>query len=445
MFSVFGILLLLNYSTTIVYAENNNRERLCNRMNRYSTIYDDPEDEIPVTRNKRSSPSAEQEDPEALFLTPYIENDLIEEAITESRVNEPFSSYESYSGFLTTNNTTETNLFMWYFPCLKNDTNTSLIVWLESGPKYPASSRVFDTAGPFVRSSGKILRNNNTLVNDFNVLYIDSLIGAGFSFTRNPDEGYSRTFYRAAAEVVEALKQFAKMFPQSVQNGLYLNGGDIHTSKIALYLALQLHHHNHHLANGSSGDLRVDGIMIGNGLLDPVKMIGVSDLLYRIGVADKFTSEYLQSIEEEIKRLLRSGQRFHAYEKYQNLMAEVNELGYEQMNDFTATTADNSDDGKISQIFSRVRIKQALHVGQIAYGSVDVPLCYLQQDMFTSVSKTVSSLIPHTKFLFYIGQYGIKVRFSSYFVIDLYRVCFRKLSKNWEEGDGLKTMHHANN
>lgn len=400
MFSVLFILLSFSYLTMAAYSSKASGKRICDEASRHLDEYSTINDRMQI-RKRRSLPL----DPDALFLTPYIENGLIEEAILNSRVEEPFSSYESYSGFLTVNNATNANLFMWFFPCLQEDVNASLVVWLESGHKYPSSSRVFDTAGPYSRADGRIHTNENTLLDNFHVLYIDTPVGSGFSFTDNPD-GYSTTFDDAGRDVAEALRQFTQIFNDTVQNGVYLNCGDTYTSKIAVHSTWHLHREG----NSTSG-IRIEGLMIGNGLLDPINMIGASDLLYQIGVADQSTRQHLRSLEEEIKRLLRSHRQWDAYEKYQDMVSEIHRLGYERIDDFTTTVVDDSDDSQISNIFSRRRIKQALHVGHFRYNDIDVSSCYLQQDMFTSVAIIISKLIPHTKFLFYIGQYGIEVRF----------------------------------
>lgn len=59
---------------------------------------------------------------EALYLTPYIESGRIAEGKELSRVVAPLDGLpssqvvESYSGFLTVNKNTDSNIFFWFFP-----------------------------------------------------------------------------------------------------------------------------------------------------------------------------------------------------------------------------------------------------------------------------------------------------------------------------------------
>jgi len=59
---------------------------------------------------------------EALYLTPFIESGRIQEAKNLSRVVSPLDGLpahqevESYSGFLTVNKNTDSNIFFWFFP-----------------------------------------------------------------------------------------------------------------------------------------------------------------------------------------------------------------------------------------------------------------------------------------------------------------------------------------
>ena len=58
---------------------------------------------------------------EPLYLTPYIQSGDVELGRELARVVEPMegievAELESYSGFITTNASTESNMFFWFFP-----------------------------------------------------------------------------------------------------------------------------------------------------------------------------------------------------------------------------------------------------------------------------------------------------------------------------------------
>ena len=57
----------------------------------------------------------------ALFLTPFIEGGQLEAGRLQAKVTGPLDGlgmlpFESYSGFITTKNSTNSNMFFWFFP-----------------------------------------------------------------------------------------------------------------------------------------------------------------------------------------------------------------------------------------------------------------------------------------------------------------------------------------
>lgn len=86
----------------------------------------------------------------ALILTPYIKEGRIAEARNASRVDSKlFLDFESYSGFLTVNETLRSHLFFWYFPVPEKPVNeTPWILWLQGGPGASSMTGLFDEIGP---------------------------------------------------------------------------------------------------------------------------------------------------------------------------------------------------------------------------------------------------------------------------------------------------------
>lgn len=87
----------------------------------------------------------------ALILTHYLKKNRTFEARNASRVNpEIFMGIESYSGFITVNETYNSNIFFWYFPVEKKPVNeTPWLIWLQGGPGASSMTGLFDEIGPF--------------------------------------------------------------------------------------------------------------------------------------------------------------------------------------------------------------------------------------------------------------------------------------------------------
>lgn len=96
-------------------------------------------------------PEVMEDNGTALILTPYLKENRTSEARNASRVNpEIFLGIESYSGFLTVNETYNSNIFFWYFPVETKPVNeTPWIIWLQGGPGASSMTGLFDEIGPF--------------------------------------------------------------------------------------------------------------------------------------------------------------------------------------------------------------------------------------------------------------------------------------------------------
>lgn len=72
-----------------------------------------------------------------LLLTSYIKQGKYKEAKKAAKVNlwkQGIWNLESYSGFITVDETYDSNLFFWYFPAKKNADTAPLALWLQGGP-----------------------------------------------------------------------------------------------------------------------------------------------------------------------------------------------------------------------------------------------------------------------------------------------------------------------
>lgn len=150
-----------------------------------------------------------QSDP--LFLTPFIASGNITVARNLSYVlTLPNSSLDipsrpSYSGFITVNETYNSNLFFWFFPatskCVKEE-KTPVALWLDGGPGVSNFLTIFTQNGPFsVATSTNDTLILEPLLEDWTVnrsiIYLESPVDVGKDhYMIHLMNSHNNSFYR---------------------------------------------------------------------------------------------------------------------------------------------------------------------------------------------------------------------------------------------------------
>jgi len=124
-----------------------------------------------------------------LMLSPLIRQGRLAEARARSRVVEPQSGEPmGEAGFLTTDEATAKHMFYWFFEAQSGDPAAPLVVWLQGGPGGSSMFGLFSEMGPYALTAQlEPVRRNTTWNRDYAMLFIDNPVGAGFSFTEQPD------------------------------------------------------------------------------------------------------------------------------------------------------------------------------------------------------------------------------------------------------------------
>ena len=132
-----------------------------------------------------------------LFLTPLIESGNVTGAQLEARNKPLHGDTVSYSGFLTVNKALGSNMFFWFFPAERRANEAPVVLWLQGGPGASSMYGLFSENGPYVCVDGKVSPRKYSWSRQYNLLYIDNPVGAGYSFTER-DEGYARNETQAS-------------------------------------------------------------------------------------------------------------------------------------------------------------------------------------------------------------------------------------------------------
>ncbi|RZF45124.1 hypothetical protein LSTR_LSTR011968 [Laodelphax striatellus] len=347
-----------------------------------------------------------------LFLTPYIEKGLIREAQQLSKVKPFVKGITSYAGLITVNKKYDSNLFFWFFPSKTNWTNSPITVWLQGGPGGSSLYGLFKENGPYiVEKDQKLKLRKYSWHRKCNMIYIDSPVGTGYSFTKN-QHGYARNQTRIGEDLYQAIKQFLTMFPQIQSNPFYITG-ESYAGKFIPALGYSIHTHNAH----SSFKINLQGLLIGNGLTDPENMIPLyADVLYGLGFIDYNQRKIFQQRQEDTVQAIRKKDWETATLLYSQLIIGysffpyptfyTNSTGlttyYNYVNENSAKWYDYENNFVISSKFRR-----HVHVGNLMRDRGDLTEKFMKHAIAKSVINWVKELIDHYKKTFFNGQLDI--------------------------------------
>ncbi|KAI8428241.1 hypothetical protein MSG28_002462 [Choristoneura fumiferana] len=312
----------------------------------------------------------------ALILTPYIKDGRIVEARNASRVDSKlFLDFESYSGFLTVNETLRSHLFFWYFPVPDKPVNeTPWILWLQGGPGASSMTGLFDEIGPVNYSPyGKLKKNPYTWLANHSLLFIDNPVGTGYSYTESED-GFAIDLDTYATHLYTAMKQFVQLFPE-LQNAPLFVAGESYAGKYVPALAMKIHEHKEW--PGGHFNLQYFGLM------DQTQLDTIKPLVegFQADIANNRSVEAKHKWVNLISTLLFFSHQKHAY----NFLRD--DLNVAKYTAFLATS----------------EVKRALHVGDIKFSYLNVTVnTKLAPDFLSNTKPMMEVLLEHYRVL--VGQ-----------------------------------------
>lgn len=241
--------------------------------------------------------AVEEEPP--LILSPLISEGKIKEAQNKAAVTNLMpDDVKSFSGFLTVDSTCQSNMFFWFFPSQNNASSDPVVVWLNGGPGSSSMLGLLTENGPYrLTVDGNLTKNKYSWNRNSSVIYVDNPVGAGFSFTKN-STCYSKNEVQVADNFLKFLKEFFRLFPLLKNNKFFLTG-ESYAGKYIPAIAFALF-------NGKT-DLHLDGISIGNGLIDPINQLHYAEHFYQLGLTEDKIKFEMEKAENEIKELIKAG------------------------------------------------------------------------------------------------------------------------------------------
>ncbi|KAK6160470.1 hypothetical protein DH2020_003851 [Rehmannia glutinosa] len=131
---------------------------------------------------------------------------------------QPQISFKQFSGYVSVDEKKERALFYYFVEADIDPASKPLVLWLNGGPGCSSLGvGAFSENGPFRPSGNALVRNEYSWNREANILYLESPIGVGFSYSANS------SFYEARDNLVFLQNWFLK-FPQYRNTNLYIAG-----------------------------------------------------------------------------------------------------------------------------------------------------------------------------------------------------------------------------
>ncbi|GJX75023.1 serine carboxypeptidase-like protein 31 [Tanacetum coccineum] len=184
------------------------------------------------------------------------------EDLVKKLPGQPKVDFRHYAGYVTVNENYERALFYWFHEAQTLPDEKPLVLWLNGGPGcssvgYGASQEI----GPFtVSRGGKDLQLNPYSWNkEANMLFLESPIGAGFSYSNTTTDYENLGDDLAADDSYAFLHNWFMKFP-TYKNRTFYIAGESYAGKYVPELAALIHEKN----SDPTQFINLKGILLGN-------------------------------------------------------------------------------------------------------------------------------------------------------------------------------------
>ncbi|PRQ46074.1 putative carboxypeptidase D [Rosa chinensis] len=202
-------------------------------------------------------------------------------------------SFAHYAGYVNVNEEAGRALFYWFVEAAEDPASKPLVLWLNGGPG--CSSIAYGMAeevGPFhIHADGKTLYLNPYSWNQVaNILFIDSPVGVGFSYSNTSSDLLSNGDKRTAKDSLAFLLKWLERFPQYIGREFYITGesyGGHYVPQLSQAIV------KYNLAT-KENSINLKGYMVGNALTDDYHdHLGVFQFMWSAGLISDQTYKAL--------------------------------------------------------------------------------------------------------------------------------------------------------
>lgn len=181
-------------------------------------------------------------------------------------------SYEIYTGYVTVSEANGRELFYYFVKSESNPANDPLLLWLEGGPGCTGFTGFVYEIGPMSfdlsnnsESLPTLIPNPHSWTKVSNILFVDSPVGTGFSYS-NTATDYRTGDFKAASDIHTFLIKWFEAFPEFLSNPFYVGGES--------YCGINIPMVVQEIVNGNEAGIKptlnIKGYLVGNGMADEV-------------------------------------------------------------------------------------------------------------------------------------------------------------------------------
>ncbi|KAI5640694.1 serine carboxypeptidase domain-containing protein [Phthorimaea operculella] len=343
-------------------------------------------------------------DCEALYHTPHIENGSVSEAVKLSAVDPDFFlGINSHSGFITVNKEYNSNLFFWYFPH-EDVKRVPFIIWLNGGPGVSSLLGMFDLIGPIKLVNGKVGRRNATWASSYSLLFIDSPVGAGFSYT-DDDRGYTSSEEQVSDQLYKFLLQFLVLFPEQRETPLFI-AGESYAGKYVPAFAAKIHWNN-----DLQNPINLKGIIMGNAMVDPRNVMHYTELTRELGLLEDPQLQELKALEDSMVSLIDQGRMVDAANKFNETIEYIKKKTLVSIYNYLEEAT--SIKSPLESFVTQPEVRCAIHAGNGSFNlNNQVVYNKMLPDIANSTRPMVEELLAKCGVLSYSGQLDLILPYS---------------------------------
>ncbi|KAK3149458.1 hypothetical protein QOZ80_3AG0217630 [Eleusine coracana subsp. coracana] len=175
------------------------------------------------------------------------------------------------TGYVGVDDATGTELFYYFVESERSPATDAVLLWLTGGPGCSAFTGLAFEVGPikfviepYNGSLPRLVRNPYSWTQMASILFLDSPVGTGFSYARDP-KGYDIGDYSSSWQARTFLKKWFNDHPQYLSNPFYI-GGHSYAGKMTPLIAQYI---SEGIEQRQQPHINLKGYLVGNPITDP--------------------------------------------------------------------------------------------------------------------------------------------------------------------------------